>query len=606
MNCATSTPETADKSIVNISCYKFAHLHELPTMREDLRSRCETLNIKGTILLSPEGINLFLAADRGSIDDLVDHLRTYDGLQDLKPKESFSTDQPFSRMLVRLKKEIIAFGVAGIDPANHTSRKISATQLKQWLDDGENVTLLDTRNDYEIEIGTFRGAKAIGVDHFRDFPAAVDRLPDSEKQKRIVMFCTGGIRCEKAGPYMEQQGFHDVYQLDGGILKYFQEVGGDHWDGECFVFDKRVAVDPKLDETATTQCYACLHPLTPTDQQSPDYVPNQSCAYCISVADQRRSKSIDLKQKRLNRFADNLPGSKPYNNYRPLNVQQKYAGLSLIDFVDQMHPHMGRSFWEETIGAGRLSLGGNPAAADLIVREGMSLRHLLPNTVEPAVNCAIKILHEDDDLVVVSKPAPLPAHPSGRFNRNTLIWMLQDTYAPQRLKAVHRLDSNTSGIVVVARHRKAAAAIQPLFENGQVTKTYLAKVHGHPEQDTFKSDAPISNEVGDHGLRTVDTELGLPSETHFQVLQRFQDGSSLLEVNPITGRTNQIRIHLWHLGHPIQGDLGYLPQHQLGHSGTLEVDQVPMCLHAWKIQFAHPQSGETVQFEAEPPKWSHH
>lgn len=603
MSLSSESVSGDQETIVNVSSYKFVTLRELPAMRADLRQRCHDLGIKGTILLSPEGINLFLAAPASAIAAFLEHVRSYPGLADLPVKESCSQDQPFSRMLVRIKKEIIAFGVPGIAPAEHTSRKISATQLKQWLDEGRDLTLLDVRNDYEVQIGTFRNAKAIGVDHFRHFPAAVERLPDAEKKRAIVMFCTGGIRCEKAGPFMEQQGFGEVYQLDGGILKYFEEVGGEYWDGECFVFDKRVALDPHLTETATTQCYACQHPLTPSDQQSPDYVPNVSCPFCVAVSDQRQKKSMQARQAKLQQFATQLPGSQPYNNIRPLNVRQQFVGLSLLDFVDQMHPHMGREFWRQTIDQRRILLGHQPAAADLIVREGMSFRHVIPDTVEPPVNCDIRLLHQDDWIVVVEKPAPLPTHPSGRFNRHTLIWMLQQVYSPQRLKAVHRLDSNTSGVVVVARHKKAAAAISPLFESGQIQKTYLAQVHGHPAEEHFSSTVPIAALLGDHGLRGVDPQHGQPAQTRFQVLERYPDGTTLLQVTPVTGRTNQIRIHLWDLGFPICGDLGYLPEGNLGHSGSIPLGAPPMRLHAWKLAFEHPATAVKLEFETALPQW---
>src|SRR5262249_5606336 len=149
-----------------------------------------------------------------------------------------SAEQPFRRMLVKVKQEIIAFGVAGIEPGRTTSTKLAPQTLKQWLDEGRPVTLLDTRNDYEVRLGTFENAVTLGIDHFRSFPAAVRELPAAMKQQPIVMFCTGGIRCEKAGPLMEREGFEQVFQLDGGILKYFEECGGEHYDGECFVFDR--------------------------------------------------------------------------------------------------------------------------------------------------------------------------------------------------------------------------------------------------------------------------------------------------------------------------------------------------------------------------------
>jgi UPF0176 protein len=268
--------------VVNLSAYKFTPLAGLPALKERLLTVSQSGSLRGTILLSEEGINLFVAGTRGATDALLAELRCVPGLADLVPKESESAEQPFNRMLVKIKKEIIAFGVPGIDPARRPTAKLPARTLKQWLDEGRRVTLLDTRNDYEVRLGTFRGAVRAGIDHFRDFPAAVAKLPPALKEQPIVMFCTGGIRCEKAGPFMEQAGFKDVHQLDGGILKYFEECGGAHYEGECFVFDRRVGVDPALRETGTVMCFNCQEPLTETEQKDPRYVPDVSCPHCHS------------------------------------------------------------------------------------------------------------------------------------------------------------------------------------------------------------------------------------------------------------------------------------------------------------------------------------
>lgn len=268
-------------SIVNISAYRFTPLPDLPALKTRLRDLCIAQSLRGTILLSPEGINLFVAGSRESIDVLVAALRALPGLETLAPKESLSDEQPFNRMLVKIKKEIIAFGVDGIDPSARPTAKLPARTLKQWLDEGRALTLLDTRNDYEVKLGTFRGARPAGIENFRDFPAAVAKLPAELKEQPLVMFCTGGIRCEKAGPFMEQAGFKNVLQLDGGILKYFEEVGGAHYEGECFVFDKRVGVDPQLRETPTALCFACQMPVTVAEQADPRYVPDVSCPACF-------------------------------------------------------------------------------------------------------------------------------------------------------------------------------------------------------------------------------------------------------------------------------------------------------------------------------------
>ena len=267
--------------VVNLAAYKFVPLTALPERRSRLREICLQQRLKGTILLSPEGINLFVAGSRESIDVLIATLQADPEIGPLETKESLNDYPPFNRMLVKIKQEIIAFGVEGIDPARETSQRISPAELKSWLDEGRQVTLLDVRNDYEVSLGTFEGAVPIGIDHFRDFPAAADRLAEQRGEETIVMFCTGGIRCEKAGPYLQRAGVDDVYQLDGGILKYFEDCGPQHFRGECFVFDKRTALDGQLCETETTLCYACQRTLSAEEQTSPHYVMGQSCPYCF-------------------------------------------------------------------------------------------------------------------------------------------------------------------------------------------------------------------------------------------------------------------------------------------------------------------------------------
>lgn len=279
MNATQSTSDTKN-SILNIAAYKFTPLTNLPERREHLRDYCREIGLRGTILLSPEGINLFIAGERPLVESLLDLLRDDPEIGELVVKESSNDYQPFSRMLVKLKKEIIAFSIEGIDPLSETSPKLAPEELKRWLDEGRPCTLLDVRNDYEIRLGTFENALPIGVDHFKQFPDAVKKLPEESKDQPIVMFCTGGIRCEKAGPFMEQAGFRNIYQLEGGILRYFEDCGQDHYQGDCFVFDKRTALNAKLEETAATLCYACQTPLTAEEQKSPHYLPSESCPYC--------------------------------------------------------------------------------------------------------------------------------------------------------------------------------------------------------------------------------------------------------------------------------------------------------------------------------------
>jgi UPF0176 protein len=264
--------------IVNIAAYKFAPLTGLVELRDELRVFTKPRDLRGTILLAPEGINLFVAGIRGDVDALLDRLRQVPGLAELPFKESFSADRPFNRMLVKIKKEIIAFGVPGIDPARRPARRLAARDLKRWLDEGRAVTLLDTRNDFEVATGTFDGAVAVGVDDFRDFPKA-----EPVRRGPVVTFCTGGIRCEKAAPLLEREGFTDVWQLDGGILKYFEECGGTHFHGQCFVFDKRVALKPDLTPGGLAQCFVCQAILSVDEQSSADYAEGISCPRCANA-----------------------------------------------------------------------------------------------------------------------------------------------------------------------------------------------------------------------------------------------------------------------------------------------------------------------------------
>jgi RluA family pseudouridine synthase len=590
--------------ITNIAAYHFAELADLKPLRQRLLGFCKERGLKGTILLSTEGVNLFVAGESGGIEELLAELRAVPGLEALQPKYSSSAHQPFSRMLVRVKKEIIAFGVEGIRPGIRTSPKLSPATLKQWLDEGRRVTLLDTRNDYEVKLGTFRGAIPAGIDHFRDFPKAVDLLPDSMKDEAVVMFCTGGIRCEKAGPYMESRGFRNIHQLDGGILKYFEECGGAHYDGECFVFDQRVGVDPALRETSSAQCYRCLAPLTGEEQEDPRYIAGKSCPYCHKSTAQQMVERIAEREEAVRRAVSPLPGSAPYENRRPVRIPLEQEGKTLIKALGSMFPHTPHAEWVSFFDQGNiLDPEGNPAVADRVVRAGERYARRLSGIVEPSVDAGIRILHEDEALIVVNKPAPLPIHPCGRFNRNTLQSILQTAYHPEKPRPAHRLDANTTGVVVFTRARRFAKVLQPEFEMGRVEKTYLVQVQGHPVEEEFECDAPIGADPIDIGGREVDAVEGLAARTRFRVLASYADGTSTLEAVPLTGRTNQIRLHLWHLGYAVYGDPLYRAGGILGSTQTLGIGDPPMCLHAWRLSFRHPIDNETVVFEAPLPDW---
>ncbi|MEW6120450.1 MAG: sulfurtransferase [Pseudomonadota bacterium] len=242
-------------TVVNISCYKFVTLEDRAALKADLDARLRALGLLGTILLAPEGINVFLAGSREAIDAAVAHLRADPRFADLAPKESLSAEAPFKKLRVRLKKEIITMKLPLIRPEDGRAPSVPAATLKQWLDrgcddEGRPVVMLDTRNDYEVAAGTFEHAVDYGVKVFSEFPAHIAAHRDDYAGKTIVSFCTGGIRCEKAAIHMKALGLERVYQLEGGILKYFEEVGGAHYHGDCFVFDEREAVAADLQPAA--------------------------------------------------------------------------------------------------------------------------------------------------------------------------------------------------------------------------------------------------------------------------------------------------------------------------------------------------------------------
>ena len=267
-------------SVVNIAGYRFADMPDRDDLRQPLRDLCQDLELKGTILLAHEGINFFLAGSQNSIDSFVEWLEADRRFTNIPLKISYSDYQPFRRMNVRLKKEIISLGLDHIKPAEMTGEEITPKAFKQLLDNGDEVIVLDTRNEYECRIGTFENAFELNIRSFRDFPRAVSEMDEDLKDKPVVMFCTGGIRCEKASVVMMDAGFSNVKQLKGGILGYFEEVGGDYWNGDCFVFDRRVAVNPQLEETDVVQCFACREPLLVEEQSTGEYVIAQSCPYC--------------------------------------------------------------------------------------------------------------------------------------------------------------------------------------------------------------------------------------------------------------------------------------------------------------------------------------
>lgn len=589
--------------ILNVAAYKFVPLDQLDQRRAALKRSCSEYQLKGTILLSSEGINLFLAGAQDRLRDWLEQLKTDPCFADIHIKESFCDSIPFHRMLVKIKREIIAFGIDGIAPHRATSPKLSAHELKRWLDEGRDVALLDVRNDFEVAVGTFDNAIPVRIDHFRDFENSIDHLPEELRDKPVVMFCTGGIRCEKAGPLMERKGYSQIYQLDGGILKYFEEVGSDHYQGDCFVFDGRVALDPQLQVSGLAQCFACQAILTPDQQKSEQYIVGVSCPRCYRSPDEQLQERISQRHDAIRQLADDLPGCKPHSQCRPIRISESLSGKALLDCLLQIFPQVPQQDWEQAFAEGRIQFKDSSVEPNRVVRNGEQYLHVVNEFLEPAVNGHIEIVWEDNSFIAVNKPAPLPVHPSGRFNHNTLLGLLKRVYAPEILRAPHRLDANTTGLVLICRTRAIAHLMHRQFEARQVDKQYYARCIGHPEEENFSCALPIAVLPGAGRVRTG-SETGAEAHTDFQLLEKYPDGTSLLKVVPISGRTNQIRAHLWELGMPVMGDPLYLPNKQLGANEALAIGDPPMCLHASHLSFVHPVTGQPITLNAPRPEWA--
>jgi len=313
------------------------------------------------------------------------------------------------------------------------------------------------------------------------------------------------------------------------------------------------------------------------------------------------SPACGIRHDEIRRAITPLPGNQPRDHFKALNIPGDCDGLTFLAALGRMAGNVPAAEWEAEFARGRVvNWNQETVPATQIVRAGQHYQHLFPQVTEPEVNGAIEILHEDEALIVVNKPAPLPMHAGGRFFRNTLQHILNMAYQPEQPRPAHRLDANTSGLVLAGRTRAAVARLQQQFARGQVEKTYLARVRGDLPGDEFRCDAPISAGAAGGCARTVDGQNGLAACTEFRVLQRFADGSTLLEARPLTGRTNQIRVHLWHMGFPVDGDPMYLPGRQLGRTQTLAVGDPPLCLHAARLRFLHPGSLEPVEFKSEP------
>lgn len=285
--------------IVVAAFYKFVSLPDCEELRSPLLQVCQAHQVKGTILLAKEGINGTIAGERFAIDAVLNYLRADDRLVDLEPKESEANQFPFERMKVKLKREIVTLGVPEANPANQVGSYVDAKDWNALITD-PNVVVVDTRNEYEVAIGTFKGAHNPHTASFQQFPAYVDHHLDPTQHRQVALFCTGGIRCEKATSLLLSKGFEQVYHLKGGILKYLEDISPEDslWEGECFVFDERVAVQHGVKVGTHGMCRSCGHPITAEDQSSPHYQEGICCPHCYdTLTPEKRSRQEERQRQ---------------------------------------------------------------------------------------------------------------------------------------------------------------------------------------------------------------------------------------------------------------------------------------------------------------------
>jgi UPF0176 protein len=294
------------QSITVLAFYKFTNLDDFHHLRRPLLALCQEQGIKGTVLLAQEGVNGTVAGPQAGIEAFLDFFKQDGRFEGMSAKFSYESTPPFYRMKVKLKKEIVTLGVPEVDPNQVVGTYVKPQDWNALIQDPE-VVLVDTRNIYEYEVGTFKNALNPNTVNFREFPEYVSQNLDPKKHKKVAMFCTGGIRCEKASSYMLMQGFEEVYHLEGGILKYLEEMSPEQslWEGECFVFDNRVTVDHALSKGHYELCHACRHPVSEEDQQSEKYVKDITCPHCYDQQSEinraraaERAKQMELAGKR--------------------------------------------------------------------------------------------------------------------------------------------------------------------------------------------------------------------------------------------------------------------------------------------------------------------
>lgn len=584
--------------LTHLSACQFAPLTQVGPLRERLLRAGRCHRLRGTVLISTEGIHLFLTGETEPAHCFLTELRALPGLADLEARLTPAPHQPFAKLRVSIQRDLTSWDVPGIPPGVRLTPRIPPGGLAAWLNHRRPVVLIDLRDVAETQRGGIRGARPIGVTCLAELPAALRGLDKTLKRQPIVLYCDDERRCQQAGPWLQHQGFDHVLQLAGGLRAWDRVADASHLRGQV----ESAPCEELPVELAP--CFACGAMLQPTEWLDPRAVAGTSCPRCFRTAHEQMERTLAHRHELIRAAGQTLPGSLATDRFKAITVKSDCEGKTLLDTLESVVGHLPPGTWQRECDEGRiLDARHEVASAGQTVRAGQAYLHKFPAVVEPPVNGEVRILHEDEALVVVNKPAPLPMHAGGRFFRNTLQHFLDQAYHPERLRPSHRLDANTTGVLLAARTPLFAGRLQPQFARGRVRKTYLVRVQGHPPEEAFVCTAPISAASRRLGSHSVDPENGQPARTEFHVLRRDSNGTALLRAHPLTGRTNQIRVHLWHLGFPVCGDPVYLANGALGHLQTLGLEAPPLCLHAWQIAFDHPLDLRPVEFTAPPPAW---
>jgi tRNA pseudouridine32 synthase/23S rRNA pseudouridine746 synthase len=586
----------ANDRIAHDAFYRFVQVGDVEATAHTLRDLAKGLT--GSVWVAPEGINGSVAGAAGALDAFRTRLtgdpRLGGRLEGLTFRRSAAVTPPFQRMKVHCRSEIVPLGVDGVDPVGHRRAVASPAQWRELLDD-PNVVVIDNRNRFEVRLGRFRNAVDPGVDHFRELPAYLDaRLPQWQAEgKRVAMYCTGGIRCEKTSAWLAQRGI-TVLELEGGILNYLDQMpdASHDWIGECFVFDNRVALDARLNETPTTAMQV--------------YGSDARDAWRLERARRLEANEASVSAGCAIRRSDDGASGKPARRgTRPSPLPTvNGVGPSVValppgrwrtvgDFLADRFPAVAPDEWMRRMDRGEVldERGAAVSSADPY-RVSRRLHYYRSIDDEPTSAESESLVFQDDWMVVADKPPFMAVTPGGQHLHETLLVRLRHRTGIDALAPVHRLDRETSGLVVFTVQPSTRGVYQALFANRRVTKIYEAWAPWRPDL-SFPLRRRSRIVQDEHFLRMREEEGDPNSDTLIEVLE--VDGEwARYRLQPTTGRTHQLRVHCASLGMPIAGDRIYpalLP------AGTDDPTR-PLQLLAKSLSFVDPITGKERQFES--------